>query len=588
VTITERLRSAVRRSDQRVDAESLAQRVGELNRFASAAEPHLGVDAVRPARAVADSASTRLELSRDHTVVALTGATGSGKSSLFNALAGIDLSPVGVRRPTTANAYACVWQDAGAAPLLDWLDIETAHRFVRESALDAEDQAALRGLVLLDLPDFDSVELSHRDEVDRLLRRVDVVVWVTDPQKYADQVIHHQYLRVFHRHQQNMIVVLNQSDRLSDADIARCLADLRNLLRGDGLGAVPLFATSATASRPGLDELRQTLERAVAARVAAFRRLGADVDEAVAQLRPLVGPPADRDGTDRAAVRDLTDALAVSAGVPAVTEATGRAYRFRAAKSMGWPLTRWIRHPRSDPLARMGLGGSTTTAADTTTATDTTTLATDTTTERSTADLGVRTIGARAGVGLPVPWSTAVDAAARSRAGELPDALDHAVAGTDLGVRRTPWWWRLFNALQWLAIIAAVVGAVWSLARLALTALGLPPYDVVRFGPVPLALVLLGGGLLAGILLALLAKPLAAAGARRARARSGTRLRRSIFGVGTAYVVDPVRRVLGDYTDAREALAVAARRVEPAGHAGPDRPAEAESRARPLERGAPP
>jgi len=47
-------------------------------------------------------AGARLRLSADHTVVALAGATGSGKSSTFNALTGLELSAVGVRRPTTS------------------------------------------------------------------------------------------------------------------------------------------------------------------------------------------------------------------------------------------------------------------------------------------------------------------------------------------------------------------------------------------------------------------------------------------------------------------------------------------------------
>ncbi|MGO9294206.1 MAG: hypothetical protein ACLP52_10080, partial [Streptosporangiaceae bacterium] len=41
-------------------------------------------------------AGERLRLSSEHTVVALAGGTGSGKSSLFNALAGADFSTVGV------------------------------------------------------------------------------------------------------------------------------------------------------------------------------------------------------------------------------------------------------------------------------------------------------------------------------------------------------------------------------------------------------------------------------------------------------------------------------------------------------------
>jgi hypothetical protein len=65
----------------------------------------------------------RMRMSASHTVVALAGGTGSGKSSLFNALAGAAFSPAGVMRPTTKHLHACVWGMEGAAPLLDWLSV---------------------------------------------------------------------------------------------------------------------------------------------------------------------------------------------------------------------------------------------------------------------------------------------------------------------------------------------------------------------------------------------------------------------------------------------------------------------------------
>ena len=205
-----------------------------------------------PAHTLVERAGTRLALSRDHTVVALAGATGSGKSSLFNALARLELSPVGVRRPTTGVAHACVWGPLeGANQLLDWIGVLPRHRFVRESALDADDETALHGLVLLDLPDFDSVQRSHRLEVDRLLGLVDLVVWVVDPQKYADRVIHDSYLREFHRHRDVTVVVLNQADRLPPAELPRVLDDLRRLLDADGLAG--RAAAGHHRRRPGRD-----------------------------------------------------------------------------------------------------------------------------------------------------------------------------------------------------------------------------------------------------------------------------------------------------------------------------------------------
>ena len=84
--------------------------------------------------------------------------------------------------------------------------------------------------MLLDLPDHDSTEMAHRLEVDRLVALVDVLVWVLDPQKYADAAVHDRYLRPLARHGDVMVVVLNQVDRLAAADVPDAVADVRRLL----------------------------------------------------------------------------------------------------------------------------------------------------------------------------------------------------------------------------------------------------------------------------------------------------------------------------------------------------------------------
>ncbi|HEY2441795.1 MAG TPA: GTPase, partial [Streptosporangiaceae bacterium] len=127
-------------------------------------------------------AGERLRLSGAHTVVTLAGGTGSGKSSLFNVLAGADFSPVGVTRPQTSEPHACVWGMAGAGPLLDWLGIQRRHRYARASALD-QGEESLTGLLLLDLPDHDSVTAGASHEVDRMVELADLMIWVLDPQK---------------------------------------------------------------------------------------------------------------------------------------------------------------------------------------------------------------------------------------------------------------------------------------------------------------------------------------------------------------------------------------------------------------------
>ena len=63
-----------------------------------AIEPAVRADVM----ATIERCESRLALGVDHTVVALAGGTGSGKSSLFNALTGTQFAVPGVARPTTS------------------------------------------------------------------------------------------------------------------------------------------------------------------------------------------------------------------------------------------------------------------------------------------------------------------------------------------------------------------------------------------------------------------------------------------------------------------------------------------------------
>lgn len=576
-----RVRDAVR-DDRRADADQLVARLQALSGFLYRVEGHLPPERLADAQTLLERAGTRLSLSRNHTVVALAGSTGSGKSSLFNALAKFDMSPVGVRRPTTGAAYACVWgPPSEATELLDWIGVPPRHRFVRESALDGEDEAALRGLVLLDLPDFDSVEHAHKLEVDRLLGLVDLVVWVTDPQKYADRVVHESYLRQFRRHADVTVVVLNHADRLPPAEVPRVGADLRRLLEADGLPNVPVLATSAL-HQAGIATLRSTLEEAVARRQAMLRRLAGDLEAVVEPLTELVAAEPTGQGVDQTRVRRLNEALASFAGVPAIVEATEQAYRQQAGKATDWPLVRGWRRLRPDPLrrlnlpggtdadqgeqgapspgARPGLGGATTGPglAARRGPLGTASMPAPTAAHRSAIGLAVRAVADQVGAGLPTPWPAAMTAAARSRMADLPDALDKAVARVDLGLDRRPLWWRLIGLAQWLVVLAAVVGLGWLVIGYAVRALGLPPLDYPMVGGLPLPTLLLLGGLLLGLVVGLAVRPVVDWAARRARSRAEAQLRNAIEDVGREYVITPVHSVLEAYRRAREALAVAA------------------------------
>jgi GTP-binding protein EngB required for normal cell division len=516
--------------------DALDARLAALADAASLADGRLDDELVTPAGAVLAKAGVRLGLGVETTVVALAGPTGAGKSSLFNALAAAELASVGRRRPTTSAAAAATWGGGGTA-LLDWLEVPRRHRI---------EDADFDGLVLLDLPDFDSVERGHRLEVDRLVELVDLVVWVVDPQKYADAAWHDGYLRRLARHGEAMTVVLNQADLLDPDALAACLADLTRLLEQDGLRGVPVLAVSA-ATGAGLTELRGLLAERVAAREAVAARLAADVDAAAA------GFAAACDGSARKVEREararLLDALEEAAGVPTVLSAVEQAHRRRGALATGWPFARWIRRLRPDPLRRLRLGDDAAESVHTS-------LPPASAVQVARVENAARSLAATAASGLPEPWPALARAAATRHEPEVAAELDRAVAGADLHVRR-PRWWRLADVLQTGLAAAVAIGVLWLLALLALDYLRLDdvlPMPEARGVPLPTALLL--GGAAGGIALAFLTRLVNGAGARR-RSRAAKRsLRKRLESAAETLVLAPLEHELDAY--ARFCSAVAA------------------------------
>ncbi len=537
-------------------SSGVGARVDGLERAAAAARGRVDDEVVDEAIAVAARAGGRLKLSADHTVVALAGATGSGKSSTFNALSGLELSAVGVRRPTTSWATACVWGKEGAEELLEWLGIPPRHQVTRDSMLSqADEDAEMRGVVLLDLPDHDSTEVSHHLEVERLVQLADMLVWVLDPQKYADAAIHDRFLRPLAGHSDVMLVVLNHIDTVPEARRTTMLDDVRRLLEADGLIGVPVLAVSARHGS-GIDELRAMIAERVAQKKATRSRLEADVRSAAQRLQTATGSgTAPSLSAERIAA--LSDAFAEAAGVPTVVRAVADSTRLRANRATGWPVTAWFSRLRPDPLKRLhldlGASGKEFTGAARTSVPKSTGV------QRARVDTEVRALADQVGQDLAPSWAHAVRAASVSRLPDLNDRLDRAVASTDLGVGGLPGWAGLVRVLQYVLIVSALVGAGW----LALLAFGsyarLPEPPTPEVASFPLPTLLLLGGIVLGLLLALVCRWLVSWTAKRRARSADRRLRAAISEVSAEIVVEPIRAELVSYAEVREGLAAAMR-----------------------------
>jgi GTP-binding protein EngB required for normal cell division len=501
---------------------ALDRRLAALGDAAELADGRLAASAVEAARVVVGRAGERLGYGLEATVVALAGPTGTGKSSLFNLLAGRELSRVGVRRPTTSTAIAAVGRAADPG-LLDWLDVLARH------ALDTPD-----GLVLLDLPDFDSVETAHGLEVDRLVALVDLLVWVVDPQKYADAALHERYLRRLTGHAAAMIVVLNQIDRLG-LQAGAAQDDLRRLLIASGLADVPVLAVSARTGE-GAAALRRAIDERVRSRAAALARLSADVNAVAGELRTAAGGGRAA-GVGRREREQLVASLAEASGLPAVVRAVDAAHRHRGTLAAGLPWLSWLRRLRPDPLRRLGLSGRPQEDVRTS-------LPRATPVQRAELDSAVRSLSGAAAVGLADPWPALARRAATASEPELADRLDRAIAGADLRMR-PPRWWTPARWVQWLLAGIAAAGGLWLAALAGLAYLqvddAVPKPDLAGI-PAPTAL--LAGGLAAGALLALAARVANGFGGRRRARRARRRLHARIATVADELVVAPLEAEL--------------------------------------------
>ena len=563
--------------------------------------------------------SQRRELSTEHTVIGFFGATGSGKSTLFNAIAGQNIALSAPTRPTTSTVQAAIWEAEGSEELLDWLGIDKRvypqtqalategettegneaggnnkvaggvaapnavtepapglfNRIRRAVGGRSEMRTRTGGLILLDMPDFDSVTTANRDLAARMMRYVDVLVWVVDPQKYADAVIHRDFMVPLAASGAQALCVLNQADKLAPAEVPAVLASLTRLLQAEGTEAHLLAAPIAVSARTGegVDVLRDLLAQVAAAKSLSLQRTDAQLHATASQLRTYAGG----EGTVLAgayaldAEQKLVKACYASSQAEQVLQAATASYRRTAGQHTGWILTRWMSRLKADPLRRLHLGQQEETKSTSKAEKSAGMLGSDSENapELVASSLPPLSAAQKAGMANAVrqyskqmaaridePWKRSIKEAALSREAELPELLERDMVRIDYGLGRTRAPWVIFNALQWIALLSALAGVGWLtlISGMAYLQIQLPPAPTPEGSPVPLPTLLLLLGVLLGIASAGVGRLLTAMGSRYYARKLRGRLQTGVEKAVQSCVVAPVQQEAKRLNAYRKAL----------------------------------
>ncbi len=189
-------------------------------------------------------------VAQGYLVVGLLGGTGVGKSTLINALAGDPISSASHRRPYTEAILMYRHSDA---PLPVAPDPETAwQEFTHTSE-------AVRQIILCDLPDYDSLLSDHRRQVIEFMEHIDILVWLTSPEKYGDGSFY-EFLKLVPKSQHNFYFAVNKADLFFDGksaeegfeEMRQVYSDFQGHLRKVDIADPVIYTLSAAEAFNGL------------------------------------------------------------------------------------------------------------------------------------------------------------------------------------------------------------------------------------------------------------------------------------------------------------------------------------------------
>ncbi|MCX7821902.1 MAG: 50S ribosome-binding GTPase [Syntrophobacterales bacterium] len=156
--------------------------------------------------------------------IAVIGGTGTGKSTIFNSLAGTYISTAGVERPKTKGPIAAFPKGKGKIKLRCFTTIDTpsSTSYPLEGSpgvLTITEHLRDLPWVFVDSPDIDSLARDHHRMAEDIFSLSDFILFILSQEKYADERLNRFLRRVIEENKSFFVIVNKVSEELQPHEV---------------------------------------------------------------------------------------------------------------------------------------------------------------------------------------------------------------------------------------------------------------------------------------------------------------------------------------------------------------------------------